>query len=100
MVDYPPAPVEEEVLRRYHQGFNAHDLDATGLTPVIQPSDLPAIRATINNITVEDGILRYITAISTATRRSPDLILGGSPAPASPSCSLPRPMPRCKAATM
>jgi MoxR-like ATPase len=78
-VDYPPAIVEEEVLRRYHQGFNAHDLDATGLVPVIQPSDLPAIRATIHNTTVEDGILRYITALATATRRSPDLILGGSP---------------------
>jgi MoxR-like ATPase len=79
IVDYPPAPVEEEVLRRYHQGFNAHDLDATGLTPVIQPGDLLAIRAAINHITVEDGILRYITALATATRRSPDLILGGSP---------------------
>jgi MoxR-like ATPase len=79
LVDYPPAPVEEEVLRRYHQGFNAHDLNATGISPVIQPSDLPAIRAIINKITVEDGILRYITALATATRRSPDLILGGSP---------------------
>jgi MoxR-like ATPase len=79
IVDYPPAPVEEEVLRRYHHGFNAHDLDATGLTAVIQPSDLPAIRAAIHNTTVEDGILRYITALATATRRSPDLILGGSP---------------------
>jgi MoxR-like ATPase len=79
LVDYPPSPVEEEVLRRYHQGFNAHDLDAAGLTPVIQPSDLPAIRAAISSTTVEDGILRYITALSTATRRSPDLILGGSP---------------------
>jgi MoxR-like ATPase len=79
LIDYPPAPVEEEVLRRYHQGFNAHDLDATGLVAVIQPSDLPAIRATIHNTTVEDGILRYVTALATATRRSPDLILGGSP---------------------
>lgn len=79
LVDYPPAPVEEEVLRRYHQGFNAHDLNATGISPVIQPSDLPAIRAIINKTTVEDGILRYITALATATRRSPDLILGGSP---------------------
>src|SRR5690606_34942367 len=79
LVDYPPAPVEEEVLRRYHHGFNAHDLDAPGLTPVIQPGDLPAIRAAIHNITVEDGILRYITALATATRHSPDLILGGSP---------------------
>jgi MoxR-like ATPase len=79
VIDYPPAAVEEEVLRRYHQGFNAHNLDAAGLTPVIQPGDLPAIRANIQNTTVEDGILRYITAIATATRRSPDLILGGSP---------------------
>lgn len=79
LVDYPPAPVEEEVLRRYHQGFNAHDLNATGISPVIQPSDLPAIRAIINKTTVEDGILHYITALATATRRSPDLILGGSP---------------------
>ncbi len=79
VVDYPPAIVEEEVLRRYHQGFDAHDLDATGLVPIIQPGDLPAIRATIHNTTVEEGILRYITALATATRRSPDLILGGSP---------------------
>lgn len=79
LIDYPPAPVEEEVLRRYHHGFNAHDLDATGLAAVVQPSDLPTIRATINRTTVEDGILRYITALATATRRSPDLILGGSP---------------------
>ena len=79
LVDYPPATVEEEILRRYHQGFDAHKLDAIGLTPVIQPGDLPAIRATIRRVTVEDGILRYITALATATRRSPDLILGGSP---------------------
>ena len=40
LIDYPPATVEEEVLRRYHQGFDAHDLDATGLTPAIEPGDL------------------------------------------------------------
>ena len=28
---------------------------------------------------MEDGILSYITQIANATRRSPDLILGGSP---------------------
>ena len=30
-------------------------------------------------VTVEDGILRYITAISAATRSAEDLALGGSP---------------------
>ncbi len=79
VVDYPAAAAEEEVLRRYHRGFDAHNLDATGLSPLIHPSDLPALRAGIRAITVEDGILRYITSLSTATRRSPDLMLGGSP---------------------
>jgi MoxR-like ATPase len=79
LVDYPPAAVEQEVLRRYHQGFDAHDLDATGLRPVLAPADLAAVRQTVRGVTVEEGIFGYITAIAAATRRSPDLILGGSP---------------------
>src|SRR5690606_17667687 len=79
VVDYPAESVEQEVLRRYHHGFDAHDLDATGIVPVIQPADLPRLRQTVRDVTVEDGILRYITALATATRRSPDLMLGGSP---------------------
>ena len=79
VVDYPPAEAEQEVLRRYHQGFDAHDLDAAGLTPLIHPAELGAVRAAIRAVTVEDGILRYITGLAAATRRSPDLMLGGSP---------------------
>ena len=79
LVDYPTDAVEREVLRRYHQGFDAHDLDATGIQAVIHPSDLPAIRQEIQAVTVEEGIFGYITGIATASRRSPDLILGGSP---------------------
>lgn len=78
-VDYPPDTVEQEVLRRYHAGFDAHHLDATGIQPVIQPTDLPALRQEIQAVKVEDGIFGYITQIATASRRSPDLILGGSP---------------------
>ena len=78
-VDYPPAPVEQEVLRRYHQGFDARNLDATGIQPVVRPADLPALRQTIRAVTVEEGIIGYITALVGATRRSPDLMLGGSP---------------------
>jgi len=78
-VDYPPDTVEQEVLRRYHAGFDAHHLDATGIQPVIQTTDLPALRQEIQAVKVEDGIFGYITQIATASRRSPDLILGGSP---------------------
>lgn len=78
-VDYPPAEAEEEVLRRYHTGFDAHKLDAVGLAPIIQPDALLDLRAEIRAVTVEPGILAYITRLVTATRRSPDLLLGGSP---------------------
>jgi MoxR-like ATPase len=79
VVAYPPEAAEVEIVRRYHLGFDAHQLDTVGLRPVIRPSDLPALHAEIRGVTVEDGILSYITQIAAATRRSPDLILGGSP---------------------
>ncbi len=79
VVDYPLESVEQEVLRRYHTGFDAHELDATGIGAVIHPGQMAAIQAEIRAITVEPGIFAYITAIATASRRSPDLILGGSP---------------------
>lgn len=79
VIDYPTDGQEQEILRRYHTGFDAHHIDRSGITPVVTRADLPAIRAEIQAITVEDGILGYITQIANATRRSPDLILGGSP---------------------
>ena len=79
VVDYPPEAVEREIVRRYHAGFDAHQLDRAGLQPMVRSSDLPALRDEIRSVTVEDGILAYITQIAAATRRSPDLMLGGSP---------------------
>ncbi len=79
VVDYPQESVEQEILRRYHTGFDARRLDDSGIRPVIVPAALGDIRDEIRNVTVEAGILAYITAIAVASRRSPDLILGGSP---------------------
>jgi MoxR-like ATPase len=78
-VEYPPEAVETEVLRRYHHGFDAHHLDTTDLRPVLHPAELPALREEIRAVTVEEGLLRYITQLANASRRSPDLLLGGSP---------------------
>jgi MoxR-like ATPase len=77
-IDYLPSMEEIEVLRRYHQGFDAHRLAATGLHPLLDPDMLDDIRNLIQMVQVEEGILNYITAIVTATRRSPDLALGAS----------------------
>ena len=79
VVDYPPAAAEVQVLQRYHAGFDAHHLTEAGLKPVLTPADLQELHAAVNGITVEDGIVNYITAISNASRRTPDLALGASP---------------------
>ena len=79
LVDYPPREVEREVLRRYHQGFDAHELEATGIRPILSPADLPALHAEITAVTVEEGIFDYIIRIIEASRRSRDLLMGGSP---------------------
>lgn len=78
LVSYSPPEVEMEVLRRYHQGFNAHDLAMSGLRAVVPASFVAEARQTINQIVVEEGILRYIVQIVSASRRSADLILGAS----------------------
>jgi MoxR-like ATPase len=78
LVPYVNTEVEIEVLRRYHQGFDAHDLAATGLTPQISAEGVVTARQLINTVVVEEGILRYIAALAGASRRSPDLVLGAS----------------------
>ncbi len=77
-VDYLPHEQEVEVYRRYDGGFDAHNLVATGLSPVITPAQLTQIRQMIQGVRVEEGVLNYIAMITAATRNSPDLALGAS----------------------
>jgi MoxR-like ATPase len=79
IVDYAPQEVEIEVLRRYHAGFDAHRLETVGLHPVMSPEILAQCRAEIRQVQVDDGVLKYVTDIAQASRKSLDLILGGSP---------------------
>ncbi|CAG0959364.1 hypothetical protein ANRL3_00770 [Anaerolineae bacterium] len=79
LVDYPSLDAEEQVLRRYHAGFDAHRLAQAGLNPVLTPAELEMLRAEITAVTVEEGIIHYIAAIATASRNASDLALGGSP---------------------
>jgi MoxR-like ATPase len=79
LVDYAPQEVEMEVLRRYHLGFNAHQMDKIDFRAVITPQTLEECRAEIQKIQVEQGIIKYIADIAQASRKSADLVLGGSP---------------------
>jgi len=78
LVPYSSHEVEVEVLRRYHNGFDAHDLEAAGLQAVIDKAQVVILRSLIQQVTVEEGVLNYIAEISAASRRSPDLTLGAS----------------------
>ncbi len=79
IVEYPAPPEEAEVLRRYHSGFDAHNLDQAGLVPILTPEQISKLRGEINAVKVEDGIMSYISAIAVASRKSSDLALGGGP---------------------
>ena len=78
LVPYSELDTEVEVLRRYHQGFDPHDLAESGIRPLISAEHFPTIRQAINTVAVEEGILTYIAQIGAASRRSPDLTLGAS----------------------
>ncbi len=79
LVTYGPLETEIEVLRRYQQGFDAHDLDSAGVKPVITAAEVVQARQLAREVKVEDGILTYIAQLTAASRTSPDLILGASP---------------------
>ena len=78
-VHYAPLEAEKEVLRRYHRGFNAHNLATAELQPVITPQQVAQIQAIVRQVTVDEGILDYMTRIADASRNNRDLLLGGSP---------------------
>ncbi len=79
LVTYAPREAEQEVLRRYHHGFDAHNLSTANLQTVVTPAQIAEARQEINGVTVEDGVMDYITRIAEASRHSTDLVLGGSP---------------------
>lgn len=79
IVNYPAPEAELEVLCRHHGGFKPQSLDQAGITPVVTPADLSAMRAQVQSVTVEDKLFSYIQAIVQATRDAHDLAVGGSP---------------------
>jgi MoxR-like ATPase len=78
-MSYPSPDEEVALLTRIHAGFDAHELAGAGLRPVIDRHALAAARHAVQQVTVSEGILRYITQIVIRTRGLPTLILGASP---------------------
>lgn len=78
LVPYASLETEVEVLRRYHHGFDARNLAAAGLNAFLSTKGIAQAQALIQQVIVEDGIMKYIAQVAAASRQSPDLTLGAS----------------------
>jgi len=79
LIGYPAAAVEQGILTRYVEGFEADRTDTYGVTPVVNADGLERLRHAVDTVRVEPRITAYITAIVRATREAASLTLGASP---------------------
>jgi len=78
-IGYPAADVEQGILTRYVEGFEADRTDTYGVSPVINADGLEQLRQAVDAVRVEPSITAYVTAIVRATREAASLTLGASP---------------------
>ncbi|MBP8251083.1 MAG: AAA family ATPase, partial [Herpetosiphon sp.] len=55
LIGYSPPEIEQEVLRRYNNGFNARDLSSADLKAAVTPDTIVKCRKEIGQLRVEDG---------------------------------------------
>ena len=79
LMDYPTADQEMQLLNRVHQGFDAHELSTVGLQGVTGKDAILRAREAVKNVTVSEGMVRYIYQIIARTRNMANLTLGASP---------------------
>lgn len=79
LVEYPSEQEEAQVVANWNAGFNSRRLEDLSLRPVPSASAILECRARVRQITVEEGVQRYIVSIVRATRNSPNVSWGASP---------------------
>ncbi|WP_166866201.1 MoxR family ATPase [Salinibacterium sp. ZJ70] len=79
VLDLPQRDAEVEVLTRHAAGFDPRDLEAAGVTPVLDAATLQAARADVARMPVSEDVLGYAVDLARGTRQSPSVRLGVSP---------------------
>jgi MoxR-like ATPase len=79
LVGYPEDLVEQGILARVLDGFEADQPASYGIERVADAEELALLRTAVRRVRVEPSLVAYITAIVRATRSSPVLTLGASP---------------------
>lgn len=76
-VDYPSTEEEIQIIQTHHERKGEQPQEH--ISDVLTPKQLADFKSKIQEIVVEEKIIRYIAAIITKTRNHPHLYLGGSP---------------------
>lgn len=76
-ITYPDLSQEEEILRRYKNQIKTADLN--DIKKVFSVSDIQKIQTIVENIIVEEHLLKYIAALIHKTRNHGNIYLGASP---------------------
>lgn len=79
LVDYPSEEEEQRVVANWNSGFNARRLEDLHIAPISDPAAILESRARVRQVTVEEGIQRYIVSIVRATRKTINISWGASP---------------------
>jgi MoxR-like ATPase len=79
LVSYPSEDQERQVISNWNAGFNARRLEDLGINPVEDPAAIIECRKAVREITVEEGIQRYIVSIVRGTRGAINISWGASP---------------------
>ncbi|MBV8333245.1 MAG: MoxR family ATPase [Candidatus Eremiobacteraeota bacterium] len=76
---YPAQARELELLERVASGFDARDLESSGVEPVTGAAELLDAQRGIREVHLSAGVREYVYAVVAATRRHARLTLGASP---------------------
>ncbi|MBD1260860.1 MoxR family ATPase [Maribacter polysiphoniae] len=76
-VDYPSVEEEIKIIQTHHERKGKNPQEK--ISGVLTPEQLADYKAKIQDVVVEEKLIKYIADIITKTRNHPHLFLGGSP---------------------
>jgi len=77
IVDLPDEENEMAILSRYKSDFSENH--SSEINPVLSAEQVNRCANFIEKITISDQLIKYISQVVVATRKHPDIYLGGSP---------------------
>lgn len=76
-MDFPSFEEETEILMRFNKVHS--NIQVNEIKPVINADELNELREKVNEVHVEESLMKYIAALVYATRNNSDIYLGASP---------------------